>query len=89
MISITVDGIAYQGNKNELIQDFINLAFSIVRIGGLTEVETNRLCELIPTTIRNEDTSGKVKQFNIETRAEVVNDLYTELNIRRLRGQRN
>lgn len=87
MISITVDGIAYQGNKSELIQDFINLAFSIVKIGGLTEVETNRLCELIPTTIRNEDTSSKVQKFNIETRAEVINDLYAELNIRRLNGQ--
>ena len=79
-----ISEIIYMGGES-IYSEALQYATELV----LTEVETNRLCELIPTTIRNEDTSGKVKQFNIETRAEVVNDLYSELNIRRLRGQRN
>ena len=86
MITISKDGIGYSGSKLEIIQNFIDIAINIVRIGDLNESEINRLCALIPSVIRNENLESKKDQLMKDQRNELLNDLYSELKIKRVGG---
>ena len=86
MISISKDGIGYSGNKLEIIQNFIDIAINIVRIGDLNELEINRLCDLIPSVIKNENLQAKRDILMKDQRNELLNDLYSELKIKRVGG---
>ena len=84
MITISKDGIGYSGNKLEIIQNFIDIAINIVRIGDLNELEINRLCDLIPSVIKNENLQAKRDELMKDQRNELLNDLYSELKIKRV-----
>ena len=84
MITISKDGIGYSGSKLEIIQNFIDIAINIVRIGDLNESEINRLCDLIPSVIKNENLQAKRDQLMKDQRNELLNDLYSELKIKRV-----
>lgn len=86
MITISKNGICYSGNKLEIIQNFIDIAINIVRIGDLNELEINRLCDLIPSVIKNENLQAKRDQLMKDQRNELLNDLYSELKIKRVGG---
>lgn len=86
MITISKDGIGYSGNKLEIIQNFIDIAINIVRIGDLNESEINRLCDLIPSVIKNENLQAKRDELMKDQRNELLNDLYSELKIKRVGG---
>ena len=86
MITISKDGIGYSGNKLEIIQNFIDIAINIVRIGDLNELEINRLCDLIPSVIKNENLQAKRDELMKDQRNELLNDLYSELKIKRVGG---
>ena len=86
MITINKDGIGYSGSKLEIIQNFIDIAINIVRIGDLNESEINRLCDLIPSVIKNENLQAKRDQLMKDQRNELLNDLYYELKIKRVGG---
>ena len=86
MITISKNGIGYSGNKLEIIQNFIDIAINIVRIGDLNESEINRLCDLIPSVIKNENLQAKRDQLMKDQRNELLNDLYSELKIKRVGG---
>ncbi len=86
MITISKDGIGYSGSKLEIIQNFIDIAINIVRIGDLNESEINRLCDLIPSVIKNENLQAKRDQLMKDQRNELLNDLYYELKIKRVGG---
>ena len=86
MITINKDGIGYSGSKLEIIQNFIDIAINIVRIGDLNESEINRLCNLIPSVIKNENLQAKRDQLNEDQRNELLNDLYADLKIKRVGG---
>lgn len=86
MITISKDGIGYSGSKLEIIQNFIDIAINIVRIGDLNESEINRLCDLIPSVIKNENLQAKRDMLMKDQRNELVNDLYSELKIKRVGG---
>ena len=86
MITISKDGIGYSGSKLEIIQNFIDIAINIVRIGDLNELEINRLCDLIPSVIKNENLQAKRDQLMKDQRNELLNDLYSELKIKRVGG---
>lgn len=86
MITISKDGIGYSGSKLEIIQNFIDIAINIVRIGDLNESEINRLCDLIPSVIKNENLQAKRDQLMKDQRNELLNDLYSELKIKRVGG---
>ena len=84
MITISKNGIGYSGSKLEIIQNFIDIAINIVRIGDLNELEINRLCDLIPSVIKNENLQAKRDQLMKDQRNELLNDLYSELKIKRV-----
>lgn len=84
MITISKDGIGYSGSKLEIIQNFIDIAINIVRIGDLNELEINRLCDLIPSVIKNENLQAKRDELMKDQRNELLNDLYSELKIKRV-----
>lgn len=86
MITISKDGIGYSGSKLEIIQNFIDIAINIVRIGDLNELEINRLCDLIPSVIKNENLQAKRDILMKDQRNELLNDLYSELKIKRVGG---
>ena len=86
MITISKNGIGYSGNKLEIIQNFIDIAINIVRIGDLNESEINRLCNLIPSVIKNEKLQAKRDELMKDQRNELLNDLYSELKIKRVGG---
>ena len=86
MITISKDGIGYSGGKSEIIQNFIDIAINIVRIGDLNELEINRLCDLIPSVIKNENLQAKRDELMKDQRNELLNDLYSELKIKRVGG---
>ena len=86
MITISKNGIGYSGNKLEIIQNFIDIAINIVRIGDLNESEINRLCDLIPSVIKNENLQAKRDMLMKDQRNELLNDLYSELKIKRVGG---
>ena len=86
MITISKNGIGYSGSKLEIIQNFIDIAINIVRIGDLNELEINRLCDLIPSVIKNENLQAKRDQLMKDQRNELLNDLYSELKIKRVGG---
>ena len=86
MITISKDGIGYSGSKLEIIQNFIDIAINIVRIGDLNESEINRLCDLIPSVIKNENLQAKRDMLMKDQRNELLNDLYSELKIKRVGG---
>ena len=86
MITINNDGIGYSGGKSEIIQNFIDIAINIVRIGDLNESEINRLCDLIPSVIKNENLQAKRDELMKDQRNELLNDLYSELKIKRVGG---
>lgn len=86
MITISKDGIGYSGSKLEIIQNFIDIAINIVRIGDLNELEINRLCDLIPSVIKNENLQAKRDELMKDQRNELLNDLYSELKIKRVGG---
>lgn len=86
MITISNDGIGYSGSKLEIIQNFIDIAINIVRIGDLNELEINRLCDLIPSVIKNENLQAKRDELMKDQRNELLNDLYSELKIKRVGG---
>lgn len=86
MITISKDGIGYSGSKLEIIQNFIDIAINIVRIGDLNESEINRLCDLIPSVIKNENLQAKRDELMKDQRNELLNDLYSELKIKRVGG---
>ena len=86
MITISKNGIGYSGSKLEIIQNFIDIAINIVRIGDLNESEINRLCDLIPSVIKNENLQAKRDQLMKDQRNELLNDLYSELKIKRVGG---
>ncbi len=84
MITISKNGIGYSGSKLEIIQNFIDIAINIVRIGDLNELEINRLCDLIPSVIKNENLQAKRDELMKDQRNELLNDLYSELKIKRV-----
>lgn len=86
MITISKNGIGYSGSKLEIIQNFIDIAINIVRIGDLNESEINRLCDLIPSVIKNENLQAKRDELMKDQRNELLNDLYSELKIKRVGG---
>ncbi len=86
MITISKNGIGYSGSKLEIIQNFIDIAINIVRIGDLNELEINRLCDLIPSVIKNENLQAKRDELMKDQRNELLNDLYSELKIKRVGG---
>ena len=86
MITINKDGIGYSGSKLEVIQNFIDIAINIVRIGDLNGAEIDRLCALIPSVIRNENLESKKDELMKDQRNELLNDLYSELKIKRVGG---
>ena len=86
MITISKDGIGYSGSKLEIIQNFIDIAINIVRIGDLNGAEIDRLCALIPSVIRNENIESKKDELMKDQRNELLNDLYSELKIKRVGG---
>ena len=86
MITISKDGIGYSGSKLEIIQNFIDIAINIVRIGDLNESEINRLCDLIPSVIKSENLQAKRDMLMKDQRNELLNDLYSELKIKRVGG---
>lgn len=86
MITISKNGIGYSGSKLEIIQNFIDIAINIVRIGDLNELEINRLCDLIPSVIKNENLQAKRDMLMKDQRNELLNDLYSELKIKRVGG---
>lgn len=86
MITINNNGIGYSGGKSEIIQNFIDIAINIVHIGDLNESEIDRLCTLIPSVIRNENLELKKDELLKDQRNELLNDLYSELKIKRVGG---
>ena len=86
MITISKNGIGYSGSKLEIIQNFIDIAINIVRIGDLNELEIIRLCDLIPSVIKNENLQAKRDELMKDQRNELLNDLYSELKIKRVGG---
>ena len=86
MITISKNGIGYSGSKLEIIQNFIDIAINIVRIGDLNELEISRLCDLIPSVIKNENLQAKRDELMKDQRNELLNDLYSELKIKRVGG---
>ena len=86
MITINNNGIGYSGGKSEIIQNFIDIAINIVHIGDLNESEIDRLCTLIPSVIRNENLELKKDELMEDQRNESLNDLYSELKIKRVGG---
>lgn len=84
MITINKDGIGYSGSKSEVIQNFIDIAINIVRIGDLNESEINRLCDLIPSVIKNENLQAKREELKEDQRKELLDDLYADLKIKRV-----
>jgi hypothetical protein len=88
MIRIDKNGISYSGNKQVVIQNFIDMALNIVRIGDLNGAEIDRLCALIPSVIRNENLESKKDELMKDQRNELLNDLYSELKIKRV-GENN
>ena len=84
MITINNNGIGYSGGKSEIIQNFIDIAINIVHIGDLNESEIDRLCTLIPSVIRNENLELKKDELLKDQRNELLNDLYSELKIKRV-----
>ena len=81
---ISKNGIGYSGSKLKIIQNFIDIAINIVRIGDLNESEINRLCDLIPSVIKNENLQAKRDELMKDQRNELLNDLYSELKIKRV-----
>ena len=86
LITINNNGIGYSGGKSEIIQNFIDIAINIVHIGDLNESEIDRLCTLIPSVIRNENLELKKDELLKDQRNELLNDLYSELKIKRVGG---
>ena len=86
MITINNNGIGYSGGKSEIIQNFIDIAINIVHLGDLNESEIDRLCTLIPSVIRNENLELKKDELLKDQRNELLNDLYSELKIKRVGG---
>lgn len=86
MITINNNGIGYSGGKSEIIQNFIDIAINIVHLGDLNESEIDRLCTLIPSVIRNENLELKKDELMEDQRNESLNDLYSELKIKRVGG---
>lgn len=86
MIRIDKNGISYSGSKQVVIQNFIDMALNIVRIGDLNGAEIDRLCTLIPSVIRNENLESKKDELMKDQRNELLNDLYSELKIKRVGG---
>lgn len=83
MIKIDED-ITYSGSKKELIQNFINIALNIKKIGKLNSHEVERLCQLIPSVIKNEQLMEKKEELIKNQREEVIDGIYDELKIRRI-----
>lgn len=86
MIRIDKNGISYSGSKQAVIQNFIDIAINIVHLGDLNESEIDRLCTLIPSVIRNENLELKKDELMEDQRNESLNDLYSELKIKRVGG---
>lgn len=84
MIRIDKNGISYSGSKHVVIQNFIDMALNIVHIGDLNGAEIDRLCALIPFVIRNENLESKKDELMKDQRKELLDDLYTDLKIKRV-----
>ena len=84
MIKIDDEDITYSGRKEELIQNFINIALNIKKIGKLNPYEIERLCQLIPSVIKNEQLMEKKEELIKNQREEVIDGIYDELKIRRI-----
>lgn len=84
MIRVDKNGISYSGSKQVVIQNFIDMALNIVRIGDLNGAEIDRLCALIPFVIRNENLESKKDELMKDQRKELLDDLYADLKIKRV-----
>lgn len=84
MIRVDKNGISYSGSKQVVIQNFIDMALNIVRIGDLNGAEIDRLCTLIPFVIRNENLESKKDELMKDQRKELLDDLYADLKIKRV-----
>ena len=84
MIKSNKEDITYSGGKEELIQDFINIALNIKEIGKLNSYEAERLCQLIPSVIKNEQLMEKKEELIKNQREEIIDGIYNDLNIRRV-----
>lgn len=84
MININANELRYSGNREEILQNFIDISFNIGRITNLNVAEINRLCDLIPSVMKNENIEEK-KNENIEDqKSEILHDFYSEFNIKRI-----
>ncbi len=83
MIAINKDGLSYAGDKDEIIQNFINISLNIARIGKLNPDEIERLCYLTPSLIKNEGYEEKKNELNKRNREQFINELFSDLKIRR------
>jgi hypothetical protein len=84
MITINKDGLSYNGDKDEIIQNFINISLNISRIAKLDPAEIERLSYLVPSLVKNDGYEEKKNELIKNQREEFINDLFSELNIKRV-----
>lgn len=84
MINIDKGIIQFNGNKQDLINDFVCILANFQTIAKLDQKESNKLAQAAPSLILKEDVSELVKSYREEQKEDFMNLFYEEFNIKRL-----
>lgn len=84
MIIISKEGIQHQGTKQELMLDLVNLIYTFTDFVPLDDDEITRLERCFGLMLRQQNILQLTETFNEEQREDIINDLYSEVGIKRL-----